>query len=36
MEEMKSSSSGLLGVLASNKFGFCLALLAEISQTFGQ
>ena len=34
MEEVKWSSSGLLGVLAANNLGFCLA-LAEICQTFG-
>jgi hypothetical protein len=35
MEEMKWSSSGLLGVLAANNLRFGLA-LAEICQTFGQ
>ena len=36
MEEMKWSSSGFHGVLAANKLGFGLALLAEICQTFSQ
>jgi hypothetical protein len=37
MEEMKWSSSGLLGVLAANNHGFGFGLaLAEICQTFGQ
>jgi hypothetical protein len=35
MNEMKWTSSGFLGVLAANNFGFCLA-LAEICQTLGQ
>jgi hypothetical protein len=34
MEEMKWSSSGLLGVLAANSLGFGLALAASC-QTFG-
>jgi hypothetical protein len=35
MKEMKWSSNGFLGVLATKNTGFGLA-LAEICQTFGQ
>jgi hypothetical protein len=35
MEEMKWSSSSMLGVLAANNLGFGLG-LSEFCQTFGQ